>query len=199
MISIRSKSTKEVIKAYLMGLYSTFRDSKYILSDRGSKFTTKQFTWLANGLGFIKVYISAYTPTGNSVIKWTHGFLKASLRQLICNDNIDWNEISHVANMAYNVFLHSSAGEAPFYLMFGCDDFMATLFKSLLPKSIHGQWKCRIHFDVMWEIFMMAILNLKTARDKYPLPIRDPDKTDFKIGDMVLIKNHTPKDTFDSK
>ena len=44
----------------------------------------------------------------------------------------------------------------------------------------------------------MAILNLKTARDKCPPPIRDPDKTDFKIGDMVLIKNHTPKDAFDS-
>ena len=32
-----------------------------------------------------------------------------------------------------------------------------------------------------------------------PPPIRDPGKTDFKIGDMVLIKNHTTKDTFDSK
>ena len=29
-------------------------------------------------------------------------------------------------------------------------------------------------------------------------PIRDPDRTDFKIRDMVLIKNHTPKDAFDS-
>ena len=46
---------------------------------------------------------------------------------------------------------------------------------------------------------MMAVLNLKTAREKCHAPIRDPDKTDFKIGDMVLIKNHTTKDAFDSK
>ena len=46
---------------------------------------------------------------------------------------------------------------------------------------------------------MMAILNLKNARDKCPPPVRDPDKTDFKIGDMVFIKNHTPNDTFDLK
>ena len=35
------------------------------------------------------------------------------------------------------------------------------------------------------------------ARDKYPCPIRDPDKTNFKIGDTILIKNHTPRDIFD--
>ena len=46
---------------------------------------------------------------------------------------------------------------------------------------------------------MMAILNLKTAWDKCPPPIRDLDKADLKVGDMVLIKNHTPEDTFDSK
>ena len=32
-----------------------------------------------------------------------------------------------------------------------------------------------------------------------PSPIRDPDKTDSKIGDMVLVKNYTPKDALDSK
>ena len=30
-------------------------------------------------------------------------------------------------------------------------------------------------------------------------PIKDPDKTNFRIGDMVLVKNYTPKDAFDSK
>ena len=46
---------------------------------------------------------------------------------------------------------------------------------------------------------MFAILNLETAWDKCPPPIRDLDKTDFKVGDMVLIKNHITKDAFDSK
>ena len=41
---------------------------------------------------------------------------------------------------------------------------------------------------------MMAVL-----RDKCPSPIRDQDKTDFKIVDMVLIKKVYHKDTFDAK
>ena len=82
MIPIRSMIIEEeVIRACFMGVYSTFRGSKYILSDRGSEFTIKQFTVLANELGLIKVYTSHYTPTGNSVIEWTHAFLKTSLKK----------------------------------------------------------------------------------------------------------------------
>ena len=84
--------------------------------------------------------------------------------------------------------------------MFGCNPFKPTLFKLLLPKLRYmGNRKCRIHLDTRQEMYMMAVLILRTARDKCPPPIRDPDKMEFKIGDIVLMKNHTPKDTFDSK
>ena len=96
-------------------MYSTFGGSKYILSDRWMKLTSKLFTWLAKELGFIKVYTSPYAPTDNSGIKQTHASVKASLRKLICNHNIDWDEIAHITTIAYNLFPHSSAGEAPFY------------------------------------------------------------------------------------
>ena len=55
MIPIRSKSTDSVIKAYLTGVYSTFRGSKYILSNNCCKFTCKEFDFLAKELGFIKI------------------------------------------------------------------------------------------------------------------------------------------------
>ena len=148
MIPMRWKTTEELIKPYLTGVYSTFGSNKNLWSDREGKFTSKQFTWLARELGFIKVYILPDTPTCNSVIKWTLAFLKASLRKLICNHNIDWDEIAHIATMVHNVCLHSSSGEAPFYLMFGHNTFMPTSFKLLLPKLRYmGDEKCRIHLD----------------------------------------------------
>ena len=169
MIPVRLKSTEDVIKAHLTGMYSTFGGNKYILSHKGNKFTSKQLTWLANELSFIKLYTSPYLPAGKSVIEWTHAFLKGSLRKIICNHNIDWDEILHIGTMAYNVFPHISAGEAPLYLMFGCDAFMPTLFELLLPKLRYiGDEKCRIHLYAMPEIYMMAILILKIARDKCP-------------------------------
>ena len=58
MIPIRSKSTEDINKVYLTGVYSTFIGSKHILSDHSSEFISKQFYFLAKELGFIKIYTS---------------------------------------------------------------------------------------------------------------------------------------------
>ena len=50
----KNKITEDIIKTCLKNVYSTFEGSKYILSDTGGEFTSKQFTWLAKELGFIK-------------------------------------------------------------------------------------------------------------------------------------------------
>ena len=46
---------------------------------------------------------------------------------------------------------------------------------------------------------MMAVLLFKMEREKFPPPIRDLNKRNLKIRDMVLIKNHIAQDTFDLK
>ena len=101
-------------------------------------------------MGFIKVYTSPFTPTDNSIIEWTHAFLKASIRKLICNHQIDLDDVVYITTMTYKLFPHSPAGKPPFYLMFGPDSFKPTLFKLLLPKLRYmGDEKCRIHLEAM--------------------------------------------------
>ena len=73
-----------------------------------------------------------------------------SLRKPVSNNNIDWDGKAHIETMDYNVFLHSLAGKALYYLMFGCDIFMPTLFTLLLPKLRYlADEKCNIHLDAM--------------------------------------------------
>ena len=102
--------------------------------------------------------------------------------------------------MASNVFPHYTSGEAPIYLMFGCNTFMPTLFK-LLPRKLRyiGDECCKIYLDDKRDFFMMAVFNLKIARDEYPPLTWDQDRTKFKVGNMVLLKNHAPTRTFDVK
>ena len=87
---IRSKNTEDIIKTYLTGVYSTFRGSKYILSDCRSEFTSKQFDFLAKELGFPKICTSPYTPTGNSIIEHTHYFLAHDRMSVasLCNHDL---------------------------------------------------------------------------------------------------------------
>ena len=54
------KTTEDIIEVYLIKVYSTFGVSKYILSDRGGDFISKQSVWLAKELGFINVYTLIY-------------------------------------------------------------------------------------------------------------------------------------------
>ena len=52
------------------------------------------------------------------------------------------------------MIFHSSAEEAPFYLMFGGNSLMPTLFKLLLPKLRYmGDEGCKIYLDAMRNIY----------------------------------------------
>ena len=73
----------------------------------------------ANNLTFCNNLYTPYIHTVYSKMECTHSFLKASIRKLICNHQVDWDETVHTATMAYNVFPNSLSGESLFYLMLG--------------------------------------------------------------------------------
>ena len=104
------------------------------------------------------------------------------------------------AKIAYNKFPHSAVGESPFFLMYGRDTYQPTLHQLLQPKMRYmGDDKCRIHLDAMQDIYIMAVLNLKMSQDRYPPPTGNPQNTDLKVGDLILIKNQAPQSAFDTK
>ena len=56
-----------------------------------------------------------------------------------------------------------------------------------------------MYLDAMREIYLMAVLNLMTTRGKCLPPTWDPVKTQFKVGDMVLLKSHSSTSAFNAK
>ena len=83
-----------------------------------------------------------------------------------CNHDAEWDELGHIAKMAYNIFPHSAARESPFFFMYLRDTYLPTLQQLLQPKMrCIGDDKCRIHLNAMREIYMMAVLNLKMSQD----------------------------------
>ena len=108
IISIEDKKTETVINAYIKYTCADKGVSKFILSDNGKEFSSASMVYNAHQLGFTKVDTSPYSPHLNSVIESCHNFLKNSIRKLRCNYETDWDHLSHIAVMAYHIFLSYS-------------------------------------------------------------------------------------------
>ena len=118
IIPIKDKKTEMVINKYIKYIYADKGRSKFILSDNGKEFSSAPMAYIADQLGFTKVYTSPYSPCSNSVIDRCHNFLKNSIRKLKCNHETDWDQLAYIAVMAYNNFPHTATGEGPFFLMY---------------------------------------------------------------------------------
>ena len=165
MVPIPNKTT-QVIHAYLKHICAQFGGSRYILTDRGSEFTSQMMHQLASELGFTKVFTSPYTPTDNSIIERAHQFLKCSISKIINEKQVEWDTVCHIATMAFNVFQSRIDQNSPFFLMFHRDCFLPTLIQFLQPKLRYiGDSHMYASLDTIRELYMMNIMSLKRARD----------------------------------
>ena len=85
-----------VINAYVKYIYADKGGSKFILSDNGKEFSNASMAYIADQLGFTKVYTSPYSPHLDSVLERCHNFLKNSIRKLRCNHETDWDQLAHI-------------------------------------------------------------------------------------------------------
>ena len=162
MVPIPNKTTQQVIQAYLKHIYAQFGGSRYILTDRGSEFTSQMMHQLASELGFVKIFSSPYTPTGNSIIERAHQFLKHSISKIINDKQVEWDTVCHIAAMAFNIFPTRIDQESPFFLMFHRDCFLPTLAQFLQPKLRYiGDSHMHTSLDAIRELYMMNIMSLK--------------------------------------
>ena len=131
IVPIKDKKTEMVINAYIKYIYADKGGSQFILFDSAKEFLSASMAHSADQLGFIKVYISPYSPHSNLVVERCHSFLKSSIRKMRCNYETDWDHLAHIAVMAYNIFPHTATGKSPFFLMFRCDAYLLTLHNLL--------------------------------------------------------------------
>ena len=100
------------------------------------------------------------------------------------------------ATAAYNFFPMQSSGVAPFFLMFRCEAAVKySLLESENPKYL-GTDNGMINIGLMTKLYHVIAHNLnearkardKNKRDRTP---KEPEK--LKIGDNILVRDHTSK------
>ena len=172
-----------------------FGPSRKILTDNGTEFKNKLWTEVFEKLKIEQKFTSIYSPQCNSRIKGFHKFLKATIATQL-ETQLEWDDLVWKATAAYNFFPMESSGIAPFFLMFRCEAAVKhMLLESENPKYL-GTNDGMINMGLMTKLYNVVAHNLKEARkarDRNRKRITPKEPEELKIGDNILIRDHTSK------
>ena len=194
-IPLKSKRAEDVIKAYIDHICCTFGPSRKILTDNGTEFKNKIWTEVFEKLRIEQKFTPIYSPHCNGRIEGFHKFLKATISKQL-ETRVEWDNLVWKATAAYNFFPTESSGIAPFFLMFGREGAVKhTLLESENPKYL-GTNDGMINMGLMTKLYNVVAHNLNEARKardgkKKGITTKEPER--LKIGDNILVRDHTSK------
>ena len=194
-IPLKSKRAEDVIKAYIDHICCTFGPSRKILMDNGTEFKNKLWTKVFEKLRTEQKFTPIYSPQCNDRIEGFHKFLKATIAKQL-ETCVEWDDLVWKATAAYNFFPTELSGLAPFFLMFGREAVVKhTLLESENPRYL-GTNEGMINMGLMTKLYNVVAHNLNEARKardgkKKGTTPKEPER--LKIGDNILIRDHTSK------
>ena len=109
---------------------------------------------------------------------------------------MEWDDLVWKATAAYKFFPTESSGIAPFFLMFGWEAAVKhTLLESENPKYL-GTNDGMINMGLLTKLYNVVAHNLNEARNardgkRKGITPKEPEK--LKIGDNILVRDHTSK------
>ena len=107
-VPLRTKTSEEVIQAYIDNVYSKFGGSLKMLSDNGTKFKNKMFEQISKELGLeYKLNTPPYHPASNGRIEGFHAFLKVCIAKHVV-PQLEWDALIPLACAAYNFICQMS-------------------------------------------------------------------------------------------
>jgi transposase InsO family protein len=191
-IPIPNKTAEVVTQAYIQHVYAKFGGSLKVLSDNGTEFKNELTTKIAPLLGIeVKIYTASYYPQENGRIEGFHNFLKGCISKHV-STALEWDDVVPLACAGYNFFPNEHSRESAFFLMFGRDP-ITPLAQFLTPKARYvGDSDCMLSLEQLRKIYALAAENIRRARTRQDAQFKQHrPHPDFKIGDAVLVKDHT--------
>ena len=194
-IPIKSKKAADVVRAYMQQIYSVLGGSTKILTDNGTEFKNEVFRDMLQKLGTEKlIHSPPYRPQSNGRIEGFHRYLKTCIAKHMTN-GLEWDQITAMANVAYNYFPNMSAKESAFFLMYGKDP--VNKLSSILnaPRRYLGDETGLPDLEALKNMYQMIAQQLYISRQCYVKANKYNKVPDHGIlvGDLALVKDHTAK------
>ena len=166
-VPLKTKTVKEVTKAYMDHIYSNFGGSIKILTDNGTEFKNKLFKEVIEKLGMeFSIHSPPYRPQSNGKIEGFHRFLKMCIGKHI-NYGLEWDELTPMATACYNFFPNCNARELAFFVMLGRDPInkLNTLLHSA-RRYFHDD-NGLPNLEALKNIYQVVAQQLLNSRERY--------------------------------
>ena len=194
-IPLKSKTAKDVVKAYLNHICCVFGPSKKILTDNGKEFKNKMWDEVFKRLKMELRVTPIYSPQCNGRIEGFHKFLKACIGKQI-QQGLKWDDLVWKATAAYNFFPTESSGFSPFFLMYGREANAKHMILAKETTKYLGDNEGVLNVQLMTKLLQVVAYNLaksRTARDGNRLERKKFRPEHIRINHPVLVRNHTAK------
>ena len=165
------------------------------------EFKSKLIAYLSQQPGMEEdLYFPLPSMQANGKLESSHRFTKDCIHTLFyrwCSGT--WDQLLPFATAAFNWFPNEHSQESPHFLHFGSDHYLPHLAVFLQPKLRYlGSDKVMICLDKLRQAYKLAALNTRASHSKQSKQKYD-DIPNYKIGDLVMIRNLDNKSNWDAK
>lgn len=198
LFPVKSTSSKETIKN-LSYVFSDRGNPSILISDRGSTFTSLEFSNFVNSRNIKHSLIAVAAPWANGLVERVNKFLKSSLKKIV-EDHLFW--YSHLETIQYviNNTYHSALKASPSKLLFGYDQRNHS--DSQLSKFLSDLAKVDLDFNKIREDARITAIETTNRLKEYNKIYYDEKHSKpsiYKSGDFVLIRDSFLKPGEDAK
>lgn len=188
LFSTKSTTSKEVIK-HLTSLFHILGFPEKIVSDRGTAFTSHEFSEFLSSRNIKHRLIAVAAPWANGLAERANRFLKSSLKKLV-NENRDWEICLETVQYVFNNTRHSALKSSPSKLLLGYDQRNNT--DADLVKFLNEIAGVEIDFSLEREKDRELALNVAEKIKSYNKLYYDKHHRkpmSYKPGDLVMIRD----------
>ena len=190
---LRGISAYQVAKAFCSEWVYHYGQPAYLLSDRGTQFTSQFFKNVCKILGVKQAFTSAYHPQTNGQTERFNRTLLASLRCFCTEHGRDWDAFLQAVAYGYNCTVHTATKCTPFELMLTQPPPPLALARAeavdhsdLTVQNVKERLLARLSSLLNTAADAMSAAQARYKKD-FDARVR-PSPHTYSVGDLVLVR-----------
>ena len=186
--AIPSKEAEVVARTLFDRWICRYSVPKFLLTDGGREFANQVMDSLSDKMGMRRIRISAYSPNVNSSAEsYNRQIIKYLSAMLDNNSTLEWETWLPALQFSYNIHVHKSLKESPFFLTY-LHDPRLPYFDLDRPRQFYAEEAGTDLFRQLRSCYQLVTENLDEAKSSQKLFFdRKAESRVFSVGDRVLV------------